>query len=269
MPSRSSSRKGRNNSCEDISNEISTDNELNMESLKQEIKRLVETKIDELFVEFSNKYSKIINANKQAVETLKTEVNLLKKKITTLEEKQEDSEALEHLNKIIIAGNAVPDATTNENCTSTVIQLIQQQLSVTISPEEILHSHRIGKKPAPQSRDNRSIAVKLSRPDLKKKIFSERKEKRINDLYINESLTPTRQKIMYVLRKLKKDPSTKISGCNSIDGKVYAWIETDNHHQTTGTAYRTSVNSLQSLDDLCKKYTNKPLSDFLKPRTDA
>lgn len=64
-----------------------------------------------------------------------------------------------------------------------ILQLIQEQLEVTISPEEILYSRdRIGRKLAPQSRDNRSIAVKLFCPDLKKKFFSEREEKRINDL---------------------------------------------------------------------------------------
>lgn len=78
------------------------------------MKHAMETKCDKLFDEFSNKFSNIINAKKTAVETLKTEVNHLKK-LLLWKKNMENSEAFEHLNEIIIAGNGVPDATTNEN----------------------------------------------------------------------------------------------------------------------------------------------------------
>ena len=43
--------------------------------------------------------------------------------------------------------------------------------------------------------------------------------------YINESLTPTRSAILYALRKAKRMSPGVVAGCNSENGRVYAYVK--------------------------------------------
>ena len=45
------------------------------------------------------------------------------------------------------------------------------------------------------------------------------------NFYINESLTPTRSVILYALRKAKRMSPGVVAGCNSENGRVYAYVK--------------------------------------------
>lgn len=258
------------------SNDDSSEHEAKLDELNAKMDsryKSLESKffsLEKHFAELRKEMSILAKKKDEEVNALKTELNSMKKKLTMLSEKAEDDlDSREHENKIIISGKDVPDTSESENCTDIVVQLLKDTLNYSIPPGDIVNSHRVGRKPVHPKRDNRSIAVKLRRSDLKKDIFKTCKEQEVKFFYINESLTPKRRTIMYVLRKLKREYSTKISGCKSINGNVYAWVKTTNPQQTTGSSYRVSINTLSELDEFCNKYTDKNLSEFYTPRPNA
>ena len=146
------------------------------------------------------------------INSLKLEVNTLKVKVSKMEEKIDDTEAYERRDTLVISGAGVPQATNGENSTEIVKTLIHNKLHLNIQPGEISTAHRIGKPPINQVADRRNIIVKLCRRDLKGDILNACRQLK-PDIYINESLTPIRNTIYYVIRKMRKLSPNIITGC--------------------------------------------------------
>ena len=83
------------------------------------------------------------------------------------------------------------------------------------------------------------------------------------DIYINEDLTPRRSTVMYVLRKLRRSHSDKVTGCSSAEGVVYAWVKPLVATVQNQRDIRMRVNGYDNLVEFCNTYIGKPLGDFL------
>ena len=125
---------------------------------------------------------------------------------------------------MIISGKTVPPVNKDEDCKSLARELIRKNLNYVVSPTDISTVHRLGEKKASQGPDRRDIIVKFCRRDSKSDLVAASRRAKAKDFFINESLTPLRQTIAFILRKAKKEFPEKISGSSTLDGKNYVWI---------------------------------------------
>ena len=110
---------------------------------------------------------------------------------------------------------------------------------MNVNPADISIAHRIGRKP--NGRDRRHIIFKLCRRDLVGDIFEACKATK-PPFYINTSLTPLRNKILYGLRLLKRKFPTVVKGCRSTPtGEVTVFIR-----GSVGQAHRRRSSSSAS-----------------------
>ena len=66
--------------------------------------------------------------------------------------------------------------------------------------------------------------IKLCNRDVNENIFKCCKVVKPQKFYINESLTPLRNTILYVMRQAENKQPSEINSCNSSDGGVVAWL---------------------------------------------
>ena len=71
--------------------------------------------------------------------------------------------------------------------------------------------------------DRRGLIFKLCRRDLVQVIFNACKRTKPS-FYVNCSLTPTRNKVFYVLRQLKKKFPGLVKSCRALNGDVVAFV---------------------------------------------
>lgn len=102
--------------------------------------------------------------------------------------------------------------------------------------------------------------MKLCRRDLKTDILSACRQIRPK-FYINESLTPARNTIMYALRKARKKFPAKISFCRSYDGNISAFLPTN----LSDGPYRfrkVTINSRIKLEEFLSSELSSSLQDI-------
>ena len=129
-----------------------------------------------------------------------------------------------------------------------------------INPNDISTAHRGGRKPTNQITDRRSIIAKLCRRDIKKDLMIACRTLKSN-MYINESLTPTRTSIMYVLRQAKKKKN-RLVGCSSIGGRIFAWLTSEEGEGRRDV--RLPINTHLQLQSFCTDILEEPLSNYLQ-----
>ena len=137
-------------------------------------------------------------------------------------------------------------------------QLLRDHVKVNINANDISAAHRIGSKPKTQGPDKRGIIVKLCRRNIKSEIFSACKNHK-PPFYVNENLTPTRNKILYLLRNAKRMYPNRISSCKSFEGKVYVFIG-----RAGERSRRLIVNSMERLDTILKEEIDTSLEALVK-----
>ena len=130
-------------------------------------------------------------------------------------------------------------------------------------PADISRSHRLGKRPINQVNDKRNIIVKLCRRDMKRDILSACRNMKPN-MYVNESLTPVRNTIMYVLRQAKRKRHSRVVGCTSIGGRVFAWVKPDGDTQQNSRHRKVQVNTHMDLETLFNDVLKEPLDEYLQ-----
>ena len=190
------------------------------------------------------------------ISNLEQTVSTLKKTVTTLNEKIEDTEAYERRDTVVISGGELPIAADNENSSEIACNLIKDKVGVVIRPSEISVAHRLGKKPTTQAQDRRGIIVKLCRREIKQDLMQACKRVKPKNLYINESLTPTRSTALYGLRQARRKFPEKISGTGSHEGKVFVWIKPPNPNTPMPRNTKVFVNNRDKFEDICKNILN-------------
>ena len=198
------------------------------------------------------------------VETRDKELSELRDRLNTLEDQVDSNVAYEKRDCLIVSGG-VPPVSDGEDCSEIIRQLIRNSLRINMSPNDISSAHRFGKKPITQAPDKRSIIIKLHRTDLKKDILSACREFK-PPFFVNESLTPTRSQVMFVLRKARGDHPDKLRTPRTYDGNVNAYVPMPGEPRPgQHTKFRrVVVNSRRGLDELLMQHIGCTSEKYVK-----
>lgn len=204
-----------------------------------------------------------ISSLRETVQQQRLLVSNLNSKVSKLELGLDEADAYERRDTLIISGQNIPVGYNGENCVEVVRQLSLDKLGLTFDACDVSTAHRLGKRNNPESPDKRGIIVKFCRRDISKRLFSAARTKRPVNLYINESLTPTRRKILYALRQIKKAHPNIVSGCTSQDGKVFVYTKPSANSPPEAQNLKTPINSNDQLISFCRDFIKRPLDEFL------
>ena len=220
-----------------------------------------QTKMEDMFKELQSEFMKACSERDRKIERMDGEIVQLRKKVSILEAKVDDSDAYERKDTAIISGKAVPPVQNDENCSELVCKLVKDKLNYVITPTDISVAHRLGEKKSSQGVDRRDLIVKLCRRNIKSDLVTTSRRMKAPDFFINESLTPLRQTISFVLRKAKREFPRIISGTSTIEGKIYVWLHPPNPN---ARPIRQQVSTHDRLEEFCSKTLQKPLSYFIE-----
>ena len=208
----------------------------------------------EILVELKSKDEKI--------DSLSREVDSLKATVAKMEEQIDSNEAYERRDCLVFTGSSIPAYTTGENTINLACDLLKTKLNLEVSPSNISTGHRLGNRSAAQGEDRRPIILKFCRREIKNDITSSCRTMKPENFYANENLTPTRSKILYVLRQAKKRHPNKIASCKSIDGKVLAWVKPPRPDAPGARNTRVSLNTKASLEKFLHDILETSLSNI-------
>lgn len=225
--------------------------------------KLIVDAINRHLLEMKQEFIEKLEEKNKLVDDLRIEVDTLKLKVSNMEEKLDDADAYERRDTLLFSGSDVPHGSDGENCANIVIDLVKDKLKLNLQRSDLSVCHRLGRKPVSQQPDKRNIVVKLCRRDLKADILYACRQVKPN-MYVNESLTPIRGTIMYVLRQMKKKFPDKVSGCSSLDGKVFAWVRPAGPAVAGSRNARWPINSLLKLQQFSTDVLNTPLTSFIE-----
>ena len=172
----------------------------------------------EVFSLLLSYFDHVLSEKNSVAEELKERVSLLENKVEKLEASMDNTSQYDRRDTLIISGDSIPISSPEENCKKVVIDLFLAKLHLNIDQRDISVTHRVGRK-MNNAPDKRNIILKLCRRDLIPEIFNACRQFRPEKFFISESLTPTRNKICYVIRQLKKKFPGKIRGCRTHNGE--------------------------------------------------
>ena len=219
----------------------------------------------EIFSLLLGYFDNVLKAKNDHVKKLEDKVSTLENKVQTLENKLDVSDQYERRDTIIVSGEAVPLVSTNENCKGIVLQLFQEHLRINVAPADISISHRIGKKPT-EGTDKRNLIIKFCRREIIPELYAACRQFK-PPFYLNDSLTPTRSKICYLLRKLRRKYPDKIKGCRIYNGEPRVLTPSTEPRSTrqsssSSNATRTIQTAIVTRYDLQKFVRDHLLSSF-------
>ena len=245
------------NRKENRSDETTQDDDMSEDGKK--IVEAITLQLRALRIEFRER----LEEKEKEITSLKEEVTKLKRTVSTLEEKLDDAEAYQRRDTLIFSGPGMPAGVIGENSPQIICDVLRNKLNLNVNRSDLSTAHRVGRKPVNQQPDRRSVIAKLCRRDLKVDILNACKQLK-PDIYVNESLTPVRSTIMFVLRKAKRVFPKKISGYNSRDGNVYVWTKPSNPSAIGARDIRTVVNTRLALEEFCTATLGVPLTEFVE-----
>ena len=202
-----------------------------------------------------------LRSKEEKISSLSKEVDALRATVSKLEEQIDNNEAYERRDCLVFSGNSIPTYSTGENTINLACNLLQAKLNLEVSPSNISTGHRLGNRPASQGEDRRPIILKFCRRDIKTDILNSCKEMKPQNFFANESLTPIRSKILYVLRQAKKHHN-KIASCKSIDGKVVVWVKPPRPNAPGARHTRVFLNTKASLERFLRDMLEVNISDI-------
>ena len=221
-------------------------------------------KFESSFSEMKSELLSGISQRDRKISELESDVDLLKKKVTWLEESLEEGQAYERRDVLIFSGKTLPPGSKDENCLQTVRNLTRQHLNYSLPENEISITHRLG---ANNSENKRSIIVKFCRRSTKTDILAAARKKKAPNFFANECLNPTQRTIGYVLRKAKCKFPDIISGSTTFDGIHNVWIRPPNPDAAGAQNGKQTITSLDRFETFCMRVLNKPVSHFIENRS--
>ena len=196
----------------------------------------------------------------ERIDKLERQMLLLQTENVKLGERLEDAESYERRDMIILSGKAIPVVSPGENVTEVALNTIKRDLKLNLKSDDILVSYRLGRKPLVQGTDNRSIMIKLRQYDLKENVIRAARRVKPDGLFLNENLTPNRSTILYGLRQAKRRHPSKITGCGSVNGRVFVWLSAAG---TSGRGIKTFINSREKLASFLNDAVGEQLENLL------
>ena len=266
--------------------------EINDTRLSQETRNIFKLLVELIKTVTNDRDSKILEMQKKLEENFEQSVNIiaakdnqinelttklqtatesnksLKAEVTQMKNLHDDLEAYGRSDSLIFSGPKVSTYTEGENCSTIARNLIRDTLKLQIDPL-ISTAHRIGSPPAESSSpDKRGILVKFVRRDDKFKILQQArgKDTKVNELYVNESLTPTRAKIKNVLLQCKKMKDSPITGVSTQNCKVYVYTKPSADAPSTASSIKQEIGTKEKLAEFCRNFINSSLDTFKDSR---
>ena len=190
------------------------------------------------------------------IEKMEEELIMVKNKCKKMENLIDDEDAYVRRESLIFSGPMVTNADANENCSSFIREKIKDKMKIVLKPEDISVTHRLGPKQVSQGPDKRPITVRFTRRDTKREIlFTKRDNTETKSaLYVSESLTPKRRTIHYALRQIKKKYPEKMTGFNTLEGRVFAYTKTPRSlDKSRKNDQKHVINTHDALQDFCKQ----------------
>ena len=246
-----------------------------MSGSNDEILELINNKFEEFKVEMKEEIQdmksqvtelkEILECKVGVISKLEEEVCFLKAKCLKLENLVDEEDSHVRRESLIFSGSKVKPAEPNENCAYIARQLIRDVLKLPIDAP-ISTSHRVGKPLAPNSSapDTRGIVVKFCRRDDKFLVYKAARELKDRGLFVNESLTTNRKKILYVLRQTRKMKDSPVTGTSTHNGRVFVYTKPAPNAPDGQPSIRTEINTWDRLSDFCTNFVKKPLESFLE-----
>ena len=189
----------------------------NSQNISEEIKEILHV--------LTSYVENVFTKNEGVITDLKDKVCKLENKVESLESKLDEREQHERKETLILSGQQVPDGKKNEDCKMIISELIKTHTKLILKPEDITLAHRIG--PKQDGSDKRRISFKMRNQELVQTLLKTCKDNK-PPFYVNASLTPTRNKIAYLLRRAKRKFPGKISKCSTFGGNVAVFMKEDN-----------------------------------------
>ena len=217
----------------------------------------------------------IVNQRDTRVVELEDRVTQLEKHVVKLEESIDENNQYGRRESLIVSGELVPMETSGEDCRRVVIDLFRDNLRLNIQPNDISTAHRIGRiNSSNRNSQKRNIIIKLCRRDLTAEIYSACRQLKPK-FFINDSLTPTRSKICFMLRQLKKKFPSKIKAVRSIRGEPMVSVPKEGERITRQSSANSSstrsetrpvtITTRLQLETFVREHLGKTLQDVSLP----
>ena len=217
--------------------------------------------IERKFATMDEKFSDIIKSKNEEIDGLHGEIKGMKEDISKLKDLIDQGDAYERRDVLIFSGTKLPEVSAGENCKQILHNIVKENLRIEISHCDISTAHRLGTKPQNQSADKRPIIAKFCRRDTKRELLYNGRKARVLNLFVNESLTPTRKTIFTALRRMKKIHPNLVKGVTTYDGSVFAFTKP---LATATRDRRHHIQNHESLVEFCREYVKLPLETFLE-----
>ena len=80
---------------------------------------------------------------------------------------------------------------------------------------------------------------------------------------MQEDLTQTRNRILYVLRRARRDFPDTVTGCASRNGSVFAWVRTVGRNRSEFHNKKMLINTYARLGTFCSEVLSRSVTDYL------
>ena len=225
-----------------------------VESLKQSLSPDSRTLVQIITIIITQQFSGQIDILKSELKKKETEISLLQNDVSNLNEKVEkltqhldNVEQYERRDTVLLSGPVLPNETLHENTTQVAIASIKTNLSININEKDISIAHRLGSS---AHQKKRPIIVKFTNRSLKQELV----RACVNlkpQLYINESLTPTRLSLFKQVLSVRKAHRVKFQQCYTNDGKIVIKLKnsTQKHIITDNTSLMSFLDKYPEMKD--------------------
>lgn len=240
-PTMSEAVGSRPDECSDDDNELdnqirhlSPESQAIVKTITSFITQRLTNQISVLKEEITNKDSKILE--------LSAKVENLNCKILDLENHIDEVDQYQRRDCIILSGSSLPPELPDENPANVVINTIKDNLRINMSGQDISVAHRLGQK---KQDSKRPIIVKLVNRSLKYDLRSACIQLK-PELYINESLTSRRGKLLKQVLNIRRAHKNKFQQCYTNEGKITIKLR--------NSSVKHTINDEKSLIQFLDKY---------------
>jgi len=212
-----------------------------------------------LFQKMYIEHTAVLEDNKNCIRILMNEITSLKTRVNILEKKNEENNPPGVKDQLVFSGPEIPNVCSekddpDENF-SAIIDLVRK-VGVAVQPEDISVCRRLGRPPTTTGKpDQRPLMVMFCRRDLKYDIMRACRDKHKN-FFVNEYLSPTRNVIACVLRRIKKSNEDLIKGIFTVNGRVFIVVKPESSSDRT---VKIPMDTKEQLEQFCRSTVGKPL----------
>ena len=153
-------------------------------------------------------------------------------------------------------GEEVPE-TTADNASEEIRKFVGDKLKMIIPSNNIVSLCKIKTK-----KDNihGPYLLKFNNCEIKKRLVEQCRVIKPK-FYLNEDLSPEKRAIMCVLRQCKRNHSNIVKSCSVLDGRVCAWIKTNENMEKN---QRIFINTQDKLREFCANKLGAGMESFIK-----